>query len=227
MFKSDAIPNPLLLVGATRDHTIELCKYLMGEKHAAKIETGNHPDLHLIEPEGKSHLHSVSAIHRVINEMGLPPFEASKKIFVFFEAEKMLPDSANALLKTLEEPASDTWFLFISDLPDRLLPTIISRLNPVQFSTFNPDAIDISPLLELSERGKWDEVFDYLETFENEDPITIFHALLQFAAKRRDSIFFSQLALKIEEGRKALNHNIKLKVVVLNILIFINLLSKK
>lgn len=223
--KSEKIPNPLLLMGATHEHAIVLCKQLFGDAHIPKIDSGNHPDLHLIEPEGKSHLHPVASIHRIIAEMGMPPFEAPLKIFVIFEADKMLPAAANALLKTLEEPAADTWFILVTDHPDRLLPTVMSRLSPVQFPGFDLQTTDLSSLLASAQREDWDEVHDLLETLEDQDPSAIFHALLQHAASRKDPIYFSKIAFRIEEGRKALEHNVKLKTVVLNILLHQNLAS--
>ena len=55
--------------------------------HLPKIATGNHPDLHVYAPEGKSDLHPIASIHQIINEMALPPFEAKNKVFVIEDAE--------------------------------------------------------------------------------------------------------------------------------------------
>jgi DNA polymerase III delta prime subunit len=223
--KSEKIPNPLLLVGATQEHAIALCKQLLGDAHIPKINSGNHPDLHLIEPEKKSHLHPVASIRQIIAEMGMPPFQAPQKIFLILEAEKMLSTTANTLLKTLEEPAADTWFILVTKHPDRLLPTVMSRLSPVQFSGFDPRTADLSSLLTSARGEDWDEVLDLLETLDGEDPNAIFYALVKHAASRKDSTYFSKIASHIEEGRKALEHNMKLKTVVLNILLHQDLLD--
>lgn len=49
------------------------------------------------------------------------------KIFLVWLPEKMNPETANKLLKLIEEPFSDTIFIFVSNEPDRILPTVYSR----------------------------------------------------------------------------------------------------
>ena len=53
----------------------------------------------------------------------------------------MNPSTANALLKTLEEPGQDTHFILVSDSAHRLLPTIISRCQRVRFGPLNDDVV--------------------------------------------------------------------------------------
>lgn len=212
-------PNPILLIGASVDHAVELSKRLLGEQHAAKIDSGNHPDFHLIEPEGKSHLHPVANIHKLIKEMGLPPFEAKSKIFVIVRAEKMLPAAANALLKTLEEPNTDTFFILLSDQPDKLLPTVISRLSPIQFPQKSVDSFDMAPYVTLAERGEWDVLLDSLEALEGEDVDALFQSLLHSCAEKGDPSRFFALSKRISEAKRALDHHVKLKTVVLNLLL--------
>jgi DNA polymerase-3 subunit delta' len=112
----------------------------------------DHPDLHILHPEGKSHQHPISAIRELIDEVGMPPFEALCKVFIIHDAEKMLPTSSNALLKTLEEPPADTYVFLISSEPDKLLPTIVSRCRKIAFFPI-PDA-EISARLNHPGGGK-------------------------------------------------------------------------
>lgn len=102
-------------------------------EHLLGKQKKDHPDLHVLYPEGKSNQHPIGAIRELIEEVGLPPFEAPCKIFIIHEAEKMLPTSSNALLKTLEEPPVDTYIFLISSDPEKLLPTIVSRCRKVAF----------------------------------------------------------------------------------------------
>jgi hypothetical protein len=92
-----------------------------------------HPDLHILHPDPESDQHPIATIRQLIKETLLPPFEAPCKVFIIHEAEKMLPASSNALLKTLEEPPSDTQFILLTSQPSVLLPTIISRCSKVPF----------------------------------------------------------------------------------------------
>lgn len=59
---------------------------------------------------------------------------AKHKIVLFWLPERMQEATANKLLKLIEEPYPDTLFIFTSDLPRQILPTIYSRLQRVQFS---------------------------------------------------------------------------------------------
>jgi DNA polymerase III subunit delta' len=164
-------------------------------KALLKSEKSHHPDLHLYSPEGKSGLHSIASIRQLIEEVGLPPFEASCKIFIIYEAERMLPTSGNALLKTLEEPNLDTLLILLSKEPQALLPTIFSRCR--HFPFLPTERIDCANqvLIEiLSERMDHTELmkrFVALEPDEKEEPSlhmkeidALFHAILSWYRDR-------------------------------------------
>ncbi len=92
------------------------------------------PDLHLYLPEGKTGMHSVQAVKRLIDEVIVEPFGGYGKVFIIVDAERMLPSAANALLKTLEEPPEKTLIMLLTSRKDRMLPTILSRCQEVRFS---------------------------------------------------------------------------------------------
>ena len=100
-----------------------------------------HPDIHLILPDPKSDQHPVANMRQLIQEAGLPPFEAPIKIFIIHDAEKMLPASSNALLKTLEEPPPHTHFILLTSQPELLLPTIVSRCCKIPFFPIPDDEL--------------------------------------------------------------------------------------
>jgi DNA polymerase-3 subunit delta' len=82
--------------------------------------------VHHIVPEGP--LIPVDVIREsVLPEAARSPFEGAYKIFVIEEADRMNEPAQNALLKTLEEPHSDTVFILISDQEEELLDTVLSR----------------------------------------------------------------------------------------------------
>ncbi len=106
-----------------------------------RVQKEIHPDLHILKPEGKSGLHPVEQIREMISEMHKPPFEAPKKVFIFYDAERMQPVSANALLKTLEEPDLDSAILLLTSAPNEMMPTIHSRCIHLAFQPLPKDAI--------------------------------------------------------------------------------------
>ncbi len=83
-------------------------------------------------PEGSTGIYKyvASLITRLAS---LSPSLARRKVFVFGDAERMVPqeanpETANAILKLLEEPPADTTFILTSSEPGSLLPTIRSRV---------------------------------------------------------------------------------------------------
>jgi DNA polymerase III subunit delta' len=110
--------------------------------HHHKLEKGCHPDIHIYRPEGKLGLHSIQALRQFSDEVYLPPYEASKKVFIIHEANRMLSYSANALLKTFEEPPVDTVIILLSSMPEALLPTVLSRCRTVYFQALSTSEIE-------------------------------------------------------------------------------------
>ena len=121
---------------------LELAVALMGPSHKSRISTHNHPDLHILRGDGKSGLHAVESIRSLIEEVLTPPFEASCKVFIIHDAHHMLPVSANALLKTLEEPHLDAYIILLTDQPEILLPTLLSRCRKIPFFPIPQDLIE-------------------------------------------------------------------------------------
>ena len=111
------------------------------ESAADRIRNETHPDLHLLRPESKSGTHLVEQLREMITEVHKPPFEAKQKVFIIYEAHRMLPTAANMLLKTLEEPNLDCQIILISSAPSEMLATILSRCIHLVFQPIPKDLI--------------------------------------------------------------------------------------
>jgi DNA polymerase-3 subunit delta' len=74
---------------------------------------------------------SVDEAMEINRKLGLKSFYGGYKILIFWLPETMRVDTANKLLKLIEEPTDGTILLFVSQNSDRLLPTILSRLQRV------------------------------------------------------------------------------------------------
>lgn len=114
---------------------------LGGESQRSRIMQGFHPDLHVYRPEGKLAMHSIDTMRRFCDEVYMPPNEARYKVFIIHDADRMLPTSSNALLKTFEEPASHTLIILLSGSPQALLPTVMSRCRRLYFQPISADLI--------------------------------------------------------------------------------------
>lgn len=63
----------------------------------------------------------------ILRKMSFKPYESEFKVVIFWLPEMMNPTAANKLLKIVEEPADFTVFLFVTQQPEDILPTILSR----------------------------------------------------------------------------------------------------
>lgn len=118
-----------------------LCNNDFNSPHRIKIESGNHPDICIYRPEGKIGMHSIASMRQFSETVYLPPFEAKYKVFIIHEAERMLPYSSNALLKTFEEPTLDTIIILLTHTPSALLPTVRSRCRMIHFQLITEESI--------------------------------------------------------------------------------------
>lgn len=81
----------------------------------------------------------IDQIRALADFMNVSTHRQGKRIVLLYPAEALNQASANALLKTLEEPPPDTIFLLISNSLDRLLPTILSRCRKFALPLPPPD----------------------------------------------------------------------------------------
>lgn len=91
------------------------------------MQAGTHPDFYLPEPEkGKSTL-GIDAIREVTEKLYDRSRLGGAKVVWLKDAAQLTEAAANALLKTLEEPPENTWFMLGCRTPERLPATLRSR----------------------------------------------------------------------------------------------------
>ncbi len=114
-----------------------------------KIVWGGHADVGLVVPYNRNIL--VAAARNLDHEAHFRPYEGVARIFLIEEADKFNDESANALLKTLEEPPSTTYIVLLTSRPSVLLPTIRSRCQTIRFTPLT--AVEIENYLLLQGRA--------------------------------------------------------------------------
>ncbi|MFQ3249704.1 AAA family ATPase [Glaciecola sp.] len=102
-------------------------------KSCLLIDAGSHPDLHIITTE-KSQI-GVDAIRQAISKVSQTAQLSGNKVVIIPQIESMSESASNALLKTLEEPTSNTYLLMTTNELQRLLPTILSRCEKITVPT--------------------------------------------------------------------------------------------
>lgn len=103
-----------------------------------RVRHHTHPDVHHLRPEGVSG-YLVDQIRDLVEDVNLAPVRASNKVYILDGADRLHGRSANALLKTIEEPPQGVVFILIARSVDAVLPTIASRCQLVPFRVIPPD----------------------------------------------------------------------------------------
>lgn len=138
-----------------------------------------------------------SEASEIIKKLNLKTFESDFKIMIIWLPEKMHQSSANKLLKMIEEPPEKTLFLLVSEEPDKVIPTILSRCQLVKIRSFNDMEIEkyLITRYNLSGEKATDisrvsngNITRAIELCENEDSSLAnfirFKSLMRFAWKR-------------------------------------------
>lgn len=95
-----------------------------------EIQKGIHPDTIMVKNDGESL--KIEAVRDIVNRVNMTA--QSRHTVVLIESiERLTPEAANALLKTLEEPGPDVIFLLTTDNIKAILPTILSRSRIINF----------------------------------------------------------------------------------------------
>ena len=173
---------------------------------------GNHPDFRQVEPGGdeqegleteseaatqkkKSEQIRIHQIRALDGFLGIGTHRLGARVIIVQPAEAMNPATANALLKSLEEPSDNTLFILITNNRKRLLPTVLSRCQTLGFpkpseaqalawlrETKVPHAEDLlshaggMPLAAQGEAEGWDLLDGFyrdLAQLEQAGPVTI------------------------------------------------------
>ena len=104
-----------------------------------KMASGNHPDIHTLEPQGQ--FIRIETIRNIQQQMTYKPLEGQKRLFIIDDADKMNEQAANALLKTLEEPSRDNIMILVTARPYWLPQTILSRCRHVRMNPLTAETV--------------------------------------------------------------------------------------
>lgn len=133
----------------------------------------------------------------IIKKLSLKTFESDFRIMIIWLPEKMNATTSNKLLKMIEEPPEKTLFLLVSEEPDKVIPTIVSRCQLIKIPRFEAKDIENYLVNEFSIDGEkakdlarvsMGNIVRAAELCRNEDAsagnLDKFRNLMRFAYKR-------------------------------------------
>ncbi len=133
-----------------------------------KVGRLEHPDLHLVFPVpsgdweksmptiiesrredfyargefgGRAQSIGIGSIRKVIETVSKHPFEGRRTVVIIFDAHLMTVEAQNAFLKVLEEPPPSAVLVLVTEFPDKLLDTVLSRCQHIRFDYLGREAV--------------------------------------------------------------------------------------
>jgi len=126
-----------------------------------RVASGQHPDLVHVHPTEDSRQIRIEQVRELAHEIGLTSHQGGYKVGILAPADALNRHAANALLKTLEEPAPRTLLVLVATQPSRLPATIISRCQRIRIRPPSR-AESIDWLRRARGSGDWERVLDVL-----------------------------------------------------------------
>ncbi len=179
-----------------------------GCRSCQKLARGVHPDFLVLQAQGDSI--RIAQVRAAEEFLRFRPLEAPVRVVLVPEAERLTPEAANALLKSLEEPPPYAHFFLTAVSAEALLPTIVSRSQVVRFRPLPPALIErvlrerfgkppeearalallaegsLGRALSLAEKGLLEELNRLVGVSRNPDPALKLRAAEMLAQRRED-----------------------------------------
>ena len=152
---------------------LEKAKNPCGNCTSCKLfEAGNHPDTFYVT-KTKQSIGVDDVREQIVAPMSTKPFGYKYKVFIIDKAEILTPAAQSALLKTIEEPASYGFFLFLAAHPHNFLPTVLSRchLHKLTSDISTAPSPELQALAqEIADNAQNMDILDALQLYRKFEP---------------------------------------------------------
>lgn len=149
-----------------------------------KFDRDKLSDLLVIEPE-KNPI-TIDKIRDISKFVSTKPFESNNKVVLIKQADLMRTEASNALLKNLEEPKPFVYFILLTDNKNKLLKTIISRCQVINYlSEKENEEFDYTIALDILDKSMGQNLLtmldskEYLSDFQKDTDV-LFDFLMEF-----------------------------------------------
>lgn len=187
--KGDPIPQAILLHGQTGCGKTTIARILA---NYMEVDEMDYTEIN------SANLRGIDTVRNVIEKVSFRPIASECRMWVFDEVHKLTNEAQNAMLKLLEDPLNERYFIFCTTDPQKLLPTVRGRcIN-----------LEVSPLSDT-------ELIGLLRTISKKEKVKIPEEILELIAiqtegKSRNAIQIleSIIRLPIEKMEAAIKQSI-------------------
>lgn len=165
-----AFIKEILCIGLDQESRQVICR---------RIDDGNYPELKIIEPDGM--LIKKQQILDLQKMFSMVAVEGNKRIYLIKDAEKMRSETANSMLKFLEEPENNIIAILMTNNFNNMLSTIISRCQIIRLN----NELDVNLENDLDR-----DVLNFVKCIENDGINTIMN---------EQDILFNKINIKDRE----------------------------
>lgn len=171
-----------------------------------RIELHQSENVLFIEPEGT--MIKLEAAEEILQFLSLQQIGAARMVIID-QAQLLNPQAGNALLKIVEEPPPNCYFVLITPEISQLLPTLRSRSQVLRFSPLKPEVLQkaekLPPWMVRSSRGS----FENLEVFRDPENTELRKTVLgflthSFAGERAGLQYVLEASKEKESGSKVI-----------------------
>ncbi len=165
-----------------------------------RIEGLSHPDIMWIAP-GRNKKIKIEEIRKIRDALNLKPYEGVSSACVIENAHMMTTESANALLKVLEEPPGNSLLILISSKKELLLPTVVSRCTGVRFNSL---PVETAKDIIMSHSEVDEGAARFLAHFSEGAPGRALEILTEGVLQRKDDLLEMLKKVSDDSGRSSL-----------------------
>lgn len=173
--------NSFLITGGNDEERAKKAKKLITKYNISQFDT------YTLEPELSIGIAEIRELERWLS---LKPYQSEKKAVIIYQAEKLTLEAQNALLKSLEEPPTNTLVILLAPTVDLLLPTIVSRCQVVNLS--------LNTAMVFTEQDI-SQFLNYLNSIFSSDIGEKFR-LAQEISKQKEAIYWLEKGIAILES---------------------------